>query len=109
MTGEESDEIHFRKLAEHLREDGQPLCPQFRLCQMERLYPVRGYCVLAQSPGWFMVPSIEEYREYCMTPRYGECCWFRRPQDNTEPAELGTRENLGPEGMQSFRTGRAAT
>jgi len=24
-----------------------------------------------------MIPSIEEYREYCTTPRFGQCCWFR--------------------------------
>jgi hypothetical protein len=92
VTGEESDEIHFRKLAEHLRENRQPLCPQFHVCHLETLYPVRGYCILVQSPGWFMVPSIEEYREHCMTSRFGECCWFNRPQGYTEPAEWGTRD-----------------
>ena len=25
-----------------------------------------------------MIPSIEEYRECCTTPRWGDCCWFRR-------------------------------
>jgi hypothetical protein len=39
-----------------------------------------------------MVPSIEEYREHCMTQRFGECCWFNRPQGYTEPAEWGTRD-----------------
>jgi hypothetical protein len=109
MTSEESDEIHARKLAERLRENRHPLCPQFRFCHLERLYPVRGYCVLAQSPGWFMVPSIEEYREHCMTLRFGECWWFRRPQGNTESAEWGTREDPGRERMQGLRTGRVAT
>lgn len=109
MTSEESDEIHARKLAERLRENRQPLCPQFHVCQMQRLYPVRGYCVLAQSPGWFMVPSIEEYLEHCTTPRFGECCWFGRPQGNTESAECGTREDPGREGMQGLRTGRVDT
>ncbi len=108
MISEDSDEIHFRKLGEHLRENGQPLCPQFHVCQLERLYPVRGYCVLAQSPGWFMVPSIEEYREHCLTSRYGECYWFERPHDNTEFPDWGTGEDPGREGMQGFRTGRAA-
>ena len=92
MTGEESDEIHFRNLAERLRENRQPLCPQFHVCHLETLYPVRGYCILVQSPGWFMVPSIQEYREHCMTQRFGECCWFNRPQGYTEPAEWGTRD-----------------
>ncbi len=108
MIGEESDEIYVRELAEHLRKNEQPVCPQFRVCQLERLYPVRGYCVLAQSPGWFMVPSTEEYREHCITPRFRECCWFRRPQDNTESADWETREDSGRAGMQGFRTGRAA-
>jgi hypothetical protein len=39
---------------------------------------VQCYCVLADPPGWFLIPSIEEYREYCTTPRWGDCCWFRR-------------------------------
>lgn len=99
MTGGESNEIYARELAECLRENRQPLCPQFRLCHLERLYPVRGYCVLAQSPGWFMVPSIEEYREHCTTLRYGECYWFRRPRGNTESAEGGTGEDPDREGM----------
>ncbi len=99
MTGGQSDKIHLRGLAERRRENRQPLCPQFRLCHLERSYPVRGYCVFAQSPGGFMVPSIEEYREHCMTPRYGECCWFRRAQDNTKSAEGRTREDSGREGM----------
>jgi len=109
MTGEETDEIHVRKLAERLRENQEPLCPQFRLCQLERLYPVRGYCVLVGSPGWFMVPSIEGYREHCLTPRFGECCWFRRPQGNTESAEWGTGEDPGREGTRGLRAGRGAT
>jgi hypothetical protein len=43
------------------REKSQALCPQFRPCNLEGLYPVRGHCVLSQSPGWFMIPSIEHY------------------------------------------------
>jgi len=53
-----------------------PCCPQLRRCQIERLDPVQGYCVLAHAPGWFRVPSIEEYREYCTTPRFAACGWL---------------------------------
>lgn len=97
MIGRESDEMHARELAERLREDPQPLCPQFREWHMDSLYPARGYCVLAQSPGWFMVPSIEDYREHCTTPRFGDCWWFRRPQGSTESAKGGTIEDPGSE------------
>jgi hypothetical protein len=78
MHSEQNDEVHAQELAVSLQGNSRPLCPQLRGCRSERLYPVQGYCVLTESPGWFMIPSIEEYREYCATPQYGECCWFRR-------------------------------
>jgi hypothetical protein len=78
MIAEQNDNIRAWELAERLREDPRPWCPHLRACRAEWLYPVQGYCVLAESPGWFMIPSIEEYREYCTTPRYGDCCWFGR-------------------------------
>ena len=78
MHPERIDEVYAGELAVSLRADPRPRCPQLRACGAEGLYPVQGYCVLAESPGWFMIPSIEEYREYCMTLRYGDCCWFRR-------------------------------
>jgi hypothetical protein len=77
MHLERNDEVYARALAVSLRAGFQPRCPHLRACRAEWLYPVQGYCVLAESPGWFMVPSIEEHREYCTTPRYGDCCWFR--------------------------------
>jgi hypothetical protein len=87
MNAEEMDKIHAGDLAQRLREERRPLCPQFRPHHIERL--VQGYCVLTQSPGWFMIPSIEEYREYCTTPRFGECCWFRRTGENAGPGPTG--------------------
>jgi hypothetical protein len=96
MNAEEDDEIHARKLAERLREDREPLCPQLRACRAERLYPVHGYCVLAESPGWFMVPSTEEYREYCTTPRFGDCCWFRGRRENPGSVENHRGEDPVP-------------
>jgi len=87
MHPDQSDEIHAHQLAERTRDDRRPLCPQFRSCGIERLYPVQSYCVLAQSPGWFMIPSTEEYRESCTTPRFGDCCWFRRTEENTGSGE----------------------
>jgi len=73
-----NDEVYVRELAVSLRADPRPRCPQLRACRAERLHPVQGYGVLAESPGWFMIPSIEEYREYGTTARWGDCCWFRR-------------------------------
>jgi hypothetical protein len=87
MNAEGNDELHAREMAKRLREDPRPLCPQFRPCRIESLYPVQGYCVLARSPGLFMIPSIEEHREYCTTPRFGECCWFRRTGENPGSVE----------------------
>lgn len=76
MLDEDVDLTHAHTLAEHLQERAVPLCPQLRPAHAEWLYPVKGYCVLDRSPGWFMIPSIEEYRSYCTTPRFRECCWF---------------------------------
>jgi hypothetical protein len=76
VSTEEDAETHTQELAKRLHGDPRPLCPQFRQCAVERLYPVQGYCVLSQSSGWFMVPSIEEYRKYCTTSCFGACCWF---------------------------------
>ncbi len=52
-------------------------CPQFRACGSDGKYPVRGHCVLSQSPGWYMIPSIEEYSRYCTRPEFPQCLWFR--------------------------------
>lgn len=87
MNAKENDEMYPSELAKRLREDPRPLCPQFRGCDHEGLYPVQGYCVLADSPGWLMLPSIEEYREYCTTPRFGACRWFRGAGANRGPVE----------------------
>jgi hypothetical protein len=92
MSVRGNDEIHAQELAKRLREEPRPLCPQLHSCDHERLYPVEGYCVLADSPGWFMIPSIEEYRQYCTTPRFGECRWFRGAGANSGPVEGQPRE-----------------
>ncbi len=78
MHPEGNDEGDARELTVSLWPDPRPRCPQLRVCRVERLYPVQGYCVLAESPGRFMIPSIEEYREYCTTPLWGDCHWFGR-------------------------------
>ncbi len=76
MNAEGTDETQAREVAEWHRQYRRPLCPQFRQAAMEGSYPVRGYCVLAEAAGWFMIPSIEEYQGYCTTARFGGCCWF---------------------------------
>jgi hypothetical protein len=77
VHSERIDESDGRELAVSLQADLLPRCPQLRACRAEGLYSVQGYCVLAESPGWFMIPRIEEYQEYCTTPRWGDCCSFR--------------------------------
>ncbi len=81
-----SDEVHAAELANSLREETKPLCTQFRACNLEELYPVRGHCVLSRSPGWFMIPSIEEYRTYCTKVEFVQCRWFARTGKAAGPA-----------------------
>ena len=54
MPPEHNDGDHARALAVSLQAEPQPQCPQLRPCHAEGLYPVQGYCVLPESPGWFM-------------------------------------------------------
>lgn len=79
MSAEDaSDASHAAALAVHLNAEPTARCPQFRSYDLERVYPVRGYCVLTQSPGWFMIPSIEEYRNYCTSWGFHRCPWCRQ-------------------------------
>ena len=82
--------------AECPREKSQALCLQFRPCDLEGLYPVRGHCVLSRSPGWFMIPSIEQYGRYCSNPGFAQCCWFHGVGETTrvvaDPPESGRPE-----------------
>lgn len=71
------DRIPVSESATRFQEEERPLCPQFRLCDMEGPYPVRGHCVLSHRPGWFMIPGIQEYSTYCTSAGFAECCWFR--------------------------------
>ena len=99
MNVEQNDERYTQQVAERLRADPRPRCPQLRVCHTERLYPVKGYCVLAEAPGQFMVPSIEEYRASCTPARFVDCCWFRvtgagRGSVETHPPERPVRAEL---------------
>ena len=42
-----------------------PHCPQFRLCVLDRLHPVTGYCVVREQPRCFMIPHVASYHVYC--------------------------------------------
>ena len=86
-TAQSSDETHVAELAKRLREGTEPLCPQFRRCNLEGTYPVQGHCVLSRSPGWFMIPSIEEYRTYCTSRVFTRCHWFGQTGEGAEPLE----------------------
>ncbi len=76
MRSERTAEIPAHEVAEGLCQERRPRCPQFRQVGMESPYPVQGYCVLGQSTGWFLIPSIAEYRGYCTTSQFGACRWF---------------------------------
>jgi hypothetical protein len=79
MPPERTDEGGAREGASRFRTDPTRRCPKLRVCRGLRPSAVLGYCVLADTPGWFMIPSIEVYREVCTTPRWGVCCWFQVP------------------------------
>ncbi len=87
MRTERTAEIPAHEVAEQLRQEGRPVCPQFRRACREGSYPVQGYCVLAEASGWFMLPSIAEYRGYCTTSRFGECRWFGGPGEGLVSVE----------------------
>jgi hypothetical protein len=74
------------------REKPQALCPQFRPCDLEGLYPVRGHCVLSRSPGWFMIPSIEEYQMFCMKAGFAQCRWFHDAGETAGPVAAPREE-----------------
>ena len=78
------DEAHARELAGSLREVPRHRCPQMRPACAEWLYPVEGYCVLKWTPAWLMIPSIEEFRQYC-TARFRQCPWFAGSWDEATP------------------------
>jgi hypothetical protein len=73
----EHPDLGAAAVAVSLQTDPRSCCPQLRPCHAEGRYPVEGYCILEESPGWFMIPSIEEYRESCTTPRWCDCCWLK--------------------------------
>ena len=79
----------------------QTNCPQFRPCNLDGLYPVRGHCVLSRSPGWYMIPSIEEYGRYCTTSDFAQCCWYHASQEETIRAVVDTRKGSTNEPIES--------
>jgi hypothetical protein len=64
-------------LVEQLHAIRLPVCPRMRPAETN-WYAVDGYCVLDESPGWLMVPSIDIFRSNCTTPHFQECPWFLR-------------------------------
>ncbi len=71
-------------------EDTLPVCPQFRPYANEDVYPVRGHCAPLHRPGWFVIPSIEEFGLYCTDAGFARCPWFRggAPGDDGGPAKI---------------------
>jgi len=72
----DDDALHARALVERFGKPETLLCPQIRPAEVDWRYPIGGYCVGA-CPGRLMIPSIEEYRTNCTTPRFRECRWFQ--------------------------------
>ncbi len=75
-------------------EASQPVCPQFRPYPNEAAYPVRGHCAPLHRPGWFVIPSIEEYGLYCTETYYACCPWYRGEPDFTLDNPLFTAGRL---------------
>jgi len=67
-------------LVELLRQVRVPVCPRIRPVRARPFYPVDGYCVPEQSSGWFMIPSIEEFRTFCTGAGFSQCPWFKGVQ-----------------------------
>ena len=74
---EKSGGTRIAELPLQLREDPRPVCPQFRPYHDETLFPGRGHCAPLHRPGWFVVPSVDEYGRYCTDPDFALCPWFR--------------------------------
>lgn len=96
-TQKRSDGFQVEAWPERPREKSQAVCPQFRPCALEGPYPVRGHCVLSRSPGWFMIPSIEEYGRYCSNPEFAQCCWLHDAGETAGPV-------AAPQGEPPART-----
>jgi len=87
-----SDGFQVEAWPERPREKAQALCTQFRPCDLEGLYPVRGHCVLSRSPGWFMIPSIEEYQMFCTKAGFAQCRWFHDAGETAGPVATPQEE-----------------
>ncbi len=91
-----------RALEAQPRSARRPACPQFRPVTARWVYPVEGYCVLGAAPGRFMIPSIEEYREFCTTGQSAACPWFqtvppsRSPRPAPAPVLTGAEDPTAP-------------
>ena len=96
MTDGENDFVHIRGLASRPEPKRRPQCPQLRLTSTEWLYPVEGYCILERSAGRLMIPSIEEYRNYCTTARFHECCWFGGAESVVSTGAAGALQTGNP-------------
>jgi hypothetical protein len=73
----DDDALHGFEPVEHLPRPRVPRSPQSRAAKAGWNYPIEGYYLLEACPGRLMIPSIEEYRTCCTTPRFRECRWFR--------------------------------
>jgi hypothetical protein len=96
-----TDAEHLRGLADQLRTARRPVCPQFRPVSAKWIYPVEGYCVLAGASGQLMIPSIEEYREFCTAGRSAACPWFQTPPYSLPPRPGPADAPTCPEGSTS--------
>ena len=75
-TAKTRDDVSTHERTTQLLEAARPLCPQFRSCPLAEFGPVRGHCLLSQSPRWFMIPSLDTYGRYCTRSGFAACDWF---------------------------------
>ena len=87
--------IRIAESALQLRDDPRPVCPQFRPSRKATLYPVRGHCAPLHRPGFFAIPRIDEYRNFCTCPTFTECPWFHGVDD--AHADTGVPHEAGGE------------
>lgn len=84
-------------LADRLQQAHLPVCPQMR--PAGTLWrAVEGYCVFDCAPGRHMIPSVEEFRNWCTTQQFHQCPWFGVTRD-------GAGAPMTPRSRPPIRTG----
>ncbi|MBI4537076.1 MAG: hypothetical protein HY712_03860 [candidate division NC10 bacterium] len=67
-------------------------CPFLHPVDADWLYPVTGYCASTQVRGTLMIPSLEEYRTFCVTPQFAVCPRFGGTSGSSQDPERAREE-----------------